>query len=345
MNTRKVVREPGGLCMSSTLHIDNALDNAARALLAALLAMICWSAMAVNAQSFPTRPITVIVPFSAGGSTDIAVRALTTAAAKTLGQPIVIENRTGAGGTLGPASMANARPDGYTLSQMPISLFRIPHMQKVAFDPVNDFTWIAMVSGYTFGVVVRADSPFKSFRDLIAFARANPGKLTYATPGTGTSLHITMEDIAAREGVEFTHVPFKGQADGTTALLGGHVMVQADTTGWGELVEAGKLRLLVTWGAERTRRWPNVPILKEVGYDIVANSPYGFAGPRGMDPKVVRILHDALRRALDDPDYIKTLTRLDQDNFYLSSEDYAAYAKRTFASERLFIEKLGLSAK
>ncbi|MBC7780413.1 MAG: tripartite tricarboxylate transporter substrate binding protein, partial [Proteobacteria bacterium] len=240
---------------------------------------------------------------------------------------------------------AAARPDGYTLSQMPISLFRIPHMQKVAFDPVNDFTWVAMVSGYTFGVVVRADSPFKTFRDVVAFARANPGKLTYATPGNGTSLHITMEDIAAREGLTLTHVPYKGQADGTAALLGGHVMVQADATGWAELVETGKLRLLVTWGAERSRRWPNVPTLKEVGYDIVANSPYGIAGPRGMDPKIARLLQDAFRKALDDPEYIKTIARLDQDNYYLSSEDYAAYAKRTYGTERLFLEKLGLAAR
>jgi tripartite-type tricarboxylate transporter receptor subunit TctC len=122
-------------------------------------------------------------------------------------------------------------------------------------------------------------------------------------------------------------------------------MVQSDATGWAELVEAGRLRLLVTWGAERSRRWPNVPVLKEVGYDIVANSPYGIAGPRGMDPKVVRILQDALRKALDDPDYAKTIARLDQDNYWLPSDEYTAYARRTFAAEKLFLDRLGLSAK
>jgi tripartite-type tricarboxylate transporter receptor subunit TctC len=312
---------------------------------AAVLAALGPGTAQAQPAAFPSRPVTMIVPWTAGGGTDIAMRALATAASKHLGQPILTENRPGAGGTLGAAALANAKPDGYTLSQMPISVFRIPHMQKVSWDPASDFTWIAMVSGYTFGVVVRADSPFKTFRDLVTFARANPGKLTYATPGTGTSLHITMEDIAARENIQWTHVPFKGQADGSTALLGGHVMAQADATGWAELVEAGKLRLLVTWGAERTRRWPTVPTLKESGYDIVTNSPYGIAGPRGMDPKVVRVVHDALRRALDDPEYIKTITRFDQDNFYLSSEDYAAYARRTLGAERLFLERLGLSLK
>ncbi len=312
----------------------------------AALALSTANVHTAHAQpAFPSRPITLIVPWTAGGGTDIALRALATATSKHLNQTIVVENRPGAGGTLGAAALANARPDGYTLSQMPISVFRIPFMQKVAWDPANDFTWIAMISGYTFGVVVRADSPFKTFRDLITFARANPGKLTYATPGTGTSLHITMEDIANRENVQFTHVPFKGQADASTALLGGHVMAQADATGWAELVEAGKLRLLVTWGAERTKRWPNVPTLKEAGFDIVTNSPYGIAGPRGMDPKIVRILQDAMRRALDDPEYVKTITRFDQENFFLSSEEYAAYAKRTLAAERLFLDRLGLSLK
>jgi tripartite-type tricarboxylate transporter receptor subunit TctC len=316
------------------------VHHAVAALAATLLALVAgpgWT------QPFPQRPVTIIVPWSAGGGTDIAMRAFAQAAQKHLGQPIVIENRPGAAGTLGPGQMARtARPDGYTLSQMPLSLFRLPHMQKVDFDPVNDFTWIAMISGYTFGVVVRADSPFKTFRDLIAFARAHPGKLTYATPGTGTTLHITMEDIAVREGIVWTHVPFKGQADGTAALLGGHVMAQADSTGWAELVEAGKLRLLVTWGEHRTKRWPAVPTLRETGFDLVANSPYGIAGPRGMDPKVVRILQDAFLKALDDPEYLKTIARLDQHNFWMPSDEYTKYAQRTFETERVFLHKLGL---
>lgn len=297
----------------------------------------------LHAQTFPDKPITLICPWPAGGTTDIAMRALAEAMAKNLGQRVVIDNKPGAAGTLGPGYMAqNSRPDGYTVAQMPITVFRIPYIQKVNFDPMTDFTWIIGVTGYTFGVVVRADSPWLTWKDFIAYAKANPGKVTYATPGTGTTLHITMEQIAEREGIEWLHVPFKGVADATAALLGGHVMSIADSTGWGEHVDSGRLRLLVTWGEERTKRWPNVPTLKELGYGIVSNSPYGIAGPKGMDPKVVKILHDAIKKAIEDPAYIKIAERLDQERWYLNSADYARYAREFYPTQKAVMEKLGL---
>ncbi len=307
---------------------------------ACALFLICGAAYA---QNFPERPVTLICPWSAGGGTDVAMRALGEAVAKHLGQRVVIENKPGAAGTLGPGVMASsARPDGYTLTQIPISVFRMPYIQKVNFDPIADFTYIIGITGYTFGVVVRADSPWKTWQEFIAYAKANPGKVSYSSPGTGTSLHITMEDIAVREGLQWLHVPFKGQADATVALLGGHVTASADSTGWGELVDAGKLRMLVSWGAERTKRWPTVPTLKELGYGLVSNSPYGIAGPKGMDPKVVKILHDAFRKALDDPNYMKTIERLDQERWYLSTDDYAKYTRETFIAEKATMERLGL---
>ena len=294
------------------------------------------------AQNFPDKPITLIVPYSAGGATDVAMRALADAAARHLGQRVIVENRTGVGGTLGPQTMVNAKPDGYVISQMPITVFRIPHMQKVSFDPLTDFTWIIHVSGYTFGVAVRTDSPWKTWQDFIAYAKANPGKVSYSTPGNGTSLHITMEEIAAREGIQWLQVPYKGAADALIALRGGHVTAMADSTTWGEMVDAGQLRLLSTWGVNRTRRWPNTPTLKDLGYGIVSNSPYGLAGPKGMDPKVVKILHDAFRKAMDDPAYQKVLERLDQENVYMSGEDYAKFAKKTYDEEKIIIERMGL---
>src|SRR5688572_31930801 len=151
------------------------------------------------AQQYPNRPITLICPWPAGGGTDLHLRKMGELASKHLGQPVVIENRPGGSGMNGPATMAKtAKPDGYTISQLAISAFRVPHMQKVDWDPINDFTYIIGLAGYTFGVVVKADSPFKTFNDLIAYAKANPGKLSYATPGTGTSLHLAMEEIAAK---------------------------------------------------------------------------------------------------------------------------------------------------
>jgi tripartite-type tricarboxylate transporter receptor subunit TctC len=295
------------------------------------------------AQNYPSRPVTFIVPWPPGGSTDLAMRALSTLAEKHLGQRIVIENKPGVSGTLGAQALAQgARPDGYTIAQMPITVFRLPHMMKTNFDPTQDFTWIIHLTGYTFGVVVRADSPWMTWADMIAYAKANPGKLTYATPGNGTSLHITMEDIAQREGIKWMQVPYRGFADASVGLLGGQVMAHADSTGWAELVNAGRVRLLVTWGATRTKRWPNVPTLKDLGYPIVSNSPYGLAGPRGMDPAVVKTLHDAFRKALEDPEYVKTLEKFDQEPYYLGSDDYAALAKKFIEEERVAIQRLGL---
>jgi len=315
------------------------------ALLAAVLA-IPFAAGVARAQGFPERPVTLIVPWPAGGSTDVALRALGDAMAKHLGNRVVIDNKPGASGTVGPGGMAtNAKPDGYTIAQIPITVFRLPHMQKVNFDPMNDFTYIIGLTGYTFGVVVRADSPWKTWKEFLAYAKANPGKVSYGSPGTGTTLHITMEEIAAREGIEWLHVPFKGAADNIAALAGGHIMANADSTGWADMVDSGRFRLLVTWGAQRTKRWPNVPTLQEMGHGIVSNSPFGIAGPKGMDPKVVKILHDVIRKAMEDPVYLKTIERLDQEPWYLGTEDYVRYTRETYAKEKAAIERLGLAKK
>jgi tripartite-type tricarboxylate transporter receptor subunit TctC len=302
------------------------------------------AAAAAYAQSYPTRPITLIVPWPAGGSTDTHLRKLGEIASKHLGQPVIIENRPGAGGMLGPAGMAaNARPDGYTLSQLTVAAFRQPHMQKVDYDPLKDFTYIIGVSGYTFGIVVKNDSPFKTFDDFVAYAKANPGKLSYSSTGTGTSPHLLPEELAHKAGLQLLHVPYKGNADSTQALMGGHVMAQSDATGWGKFVDQGAFRLLVTFGEQRTR-W-GAPTAKELGYDIVSYSPYGIVGPKGMDPKVVRIIHDAFKKASEDPENQKVLQQLDQVYWYKSPEDYAKWAAETWVSERATIERLGLLAK
>jgi tripartite-type tricarboxylate transporter receptor subunit TctC len=301
-------------------------------------------ALAAHAQQFPSKPVTLIVPWPAGGSTDIYFRKLGEVATRHLGQPLVIENRPGGSGMNGPATMAKtARPDGYTISQLTISAFRVPHMQKVDWDPLSDFTYIIGLAGYTFGVVVKADSPFKTFNDLLAYARANPGKLSYATPGTGTSLHLAMEEVAVKAGVEFLHVPFKGYADGAIALMGGHVMVQVDSTGWAKQVDAGAQRLLATLGDKRTR-W-GAPTVKELGVDTVSASPFGLVGPKGMPRDVVKTLHDAFKKSLDDPDYLKLLAMLDQPAWYRSSEDYARWAGEMLIAERATIERVGLLLK
>ena len=309
----------------------------------AVLAVVLVPAFAL-AQAFPSKPITLICPWPPGGSTDVHLRKFAEIAQKHLGQPVIVENKPGAGGTVGPSTMAaTARPDGYTLAQYPISLIRVAHMQKSAWDPLKDFTFIIGLTGYTFGVVVKSDSPFRTFNDLLAHAKANPGKVSFGSTGNGTSPHLLMEEVAMKSGVQFLHVPFKGNADSTQALMGGHIMAQSDATGWGRHVDAGTFRLLVTFGEKRTR-W-NAPTAKELGIDVVSYSPYGIVGPKGMDPQLVRTLHDAFRRTLDDPEHLKLLSQLDQVYWYKSPEEFAQWAADTYRAERATLERVGLLAK
>ncbi len=165
--------------------------------MAALLSVLGAATGTARAQNFPTKPVTLVVPWPAGGATDRHLRVLADATSKHLGQPIVIDNKPGATGTLGPATVAaTAKPDGYTLVQLPISVFRLPYMQKMAFNPKTDFSFVIHVTGYTFGTAVSAKSPWKTWDEFLIHAKANPGKVRYATPGTGSTLHITMEQIA-----------------------------------------------------------------------------------------------------------------------------------------------------
>ena len=323
------------------------LDKVSRRQALALAAGATLAAPSIaRAQQYPTKPITLICPWPAGGSTDISMRAMAEAAGKHLGQQIIIDNKAGATGTLGPATMAaTAKPDGYTLAQMPITMMRLPLMQKTAFDTLKDFTYIIHLTGYTFGVTTKADSPFKAWPDVIEFAKDNPGKVTYATPGPGSSLHIGMEQLAAHSGVQFTQVPFKGGAETGAAVLGGHTMLQADSTGWKPLVDAGQLRLLNIWTAERSPSYPDTPTLKELGYPFVFDSPFGIAGPRGMDPAIVKALHDAFKKAIEDKAVIATLAKYDMPPRYMDTASYQKFVGEVITQERAALDKIGLLKK
>jgi tripartite-type tricarboxylate transporter receptor subunit TctC len=317
-----------------------------RMLLAGCCAAALLAPLGAHSQGFPNKPITLIVPWPAGGSTDRHMRTLAEIAGKQLGQNIIVENKPGGGGTLSPGLMARtAKPDGYTIAQYPMGMLRVPHMQKVPWHPLDDFTFIIGVSGYTFGFTVRADSPYKTFNDYIEAARKNPGKIDYGSTGIGTSPHLLMEELAENAKVQLNHVPFKGNADLQQALLGGHVMAQSDATGWDKFVDGGQMRLLLTFGEQRTKRWPQVPTAKELGYAVVSQSPYGLVGPKGMDPAVVKTLHDVFKKAMDDPRHIELLEQLNQSAWYRSGDEYAKWAAATLVKDKALIEKLGLAAK
>ena len=301
-------------------------------------------AMPAAAQNtFPARPIKLICPWPTGGSTDGVMRSLADSATRILGSPVVIENKPGASGMMGPNELVNAKPDGYTLSQLTIGVLRLPHMQKMQFNPLTDFTFIAGLTGYTFGIVVRADSPVKSIKDLIAYAKTNPGNFSYGSTGLGTTPHLAVEEFALKAGIQLLHIPFKGGADGMAALLGGHVMAMSDSTSWAPQVDAGACRLLATYASKRSKRWPNVPTLHELGYDTVSDSPFGIGGPKGMDPAVVRKLHDTFKKTLEDPQVLATFEKYDQSVIYMSGEDYTRFARENFQKEKALMDKLGLA--
>ena len=298
---------------------------------------------ALAQSSFPSRPIKLICPWPAGGSTDAVMRVIGESAARILNNTVIIENKGGASGMLGPNELVSAKPDGYTLSQLTIGVLRLPHMQKMQFDPMVDFTYVACLTGYTFGIVVRADSPIKSIKDLVAYAKAKPGEFTFGSTGNGTTPHLAVEEFAMKAGIKLQHVPFKGNADGMQALLGGHVMSHSDATGWGPHVEAGTCRLLATYGSKRTKRWPNIPTLNELGYDTVSDSPFGIGAPKGMEPAVTRKLHDAFKATLEDPKVLASFEKYDQSVIYMNTEEYTKFARENFLKETKLIEQLGLS--
>ena len=301
------------------------------------------AAYAQSARNFPEKPIKLVIAFPAGGPTDVTMRQLAENAGKQLGQPVIIENKPGAGGTLPAQALQTAQPDGYTLAQMPLGVFRLPYTTKINWDPVKDISYVINVTGYAFGIVVPADSPLKNWQDFVAYAKANPGKLTYGSTGTMTSPHLTTELIAQKAGIELQHVPYKGSADLMLATISGQLMAAADSTGFAQQVAAGKLRVLNTWGEKRLEKFPDAPTLKELGYDMVQNSPFGIGAPRGTPPEVVAKIHDAFKKAMEEPSYVAALAKYDMLPNYMSSADYTRFAQDTFGREKALIEKLGLA--
>jgi tripartite-type tricarboxylate transporter receptor subunit TctC len=301
------------------------------------------AAMAQSPSGFPARPITLWVPWPAGGATDLSLRVLAELAARALGVKIIIENRGGAGGTLAMPVLQQAAPDGYTIAQMPQPVFRAPWVQKLTWDPIRDTTAIIQISGVTFGIVVPATSPLQSLDDLLQYAHAHPNELTVSTNGVGTTPHLVMDELLGRRKLSYVHVPYKGTAEQMVAVSAGQVMVGVNSNGFAPFVDAGKLRLLVTFGEQRTKRWPEVPTLKELGHGIVATSPYGLAGPRGLPPQVVQILHQAFKTAMHDPSHVAELAKYDQELAYLGPEDYGLAMREAYQAERRAVERLGLA--
>jgi len=309
---------------------------------AAVLATGSWFKPALAQATYPNRPIRFICPWPAGGTADATMRALCRVAAADLGQPIAVENRAGAAGMIGAAGIATAQPDGYTIGQIPLSVTRFSQLGSFQHDPRSDFTFIARTAGQTFGIAVRADSRFKTIQDVVAEAKAKPDTVTYATSGVAGQTHIGMEEFSYAAKVKMSHVPFKGGADALQGVLGGHVEILADSSSWAPLVRDGRMRLLATWSEQRLAGFPDVPTLKESGYNVVMQAPNGVGAPKGLDPAITAKLREVFRKAALSGDHTETCNRLDMVVMYLDGDDYQKFVAQNYEEEKVIIERLKL---
>ncbi|NPC56936.1 tripartite tricarboxylate transporter substrate binding protein [Caenimonas sp. S4] len=298
------------------------------------------------AQAFPSKPITLVCPFTAGGTADVQLRVLAAAAGKELGVPVVVETRAGAAGTLGPASIVSAAPDGYTLSMATgIALLRQPFIVPTRYDPAKDFTYILGVTRFELGLAVRADAPWRNLAEFVADAKKNPGKFAYGTAGAATGQHTAMLRLCDAAGIACTHIPYKGSGDVFNALAGGHVQAISETSGWAPFVDSGKFRLLAVYSESRLKRWPSAPTAKEQGYDVTDSVPWGIVGPAGMSAALTKTLHDAFHKSLSDAAFVKTLALVGQEPWDADSTAYRNYMVSRIPVERDLVAKYRLKER
>ncbi len=310
--------------------------------IAALVATLGLASAHAQAQSqYPNQPVRMIVPYSAGGVTDQVGRALADEMGKRLGQTVVVENKTGANGTMGAIQMLQAKPDGYSITMVPIGIYRMPHISGAPYDPAKDFTYISQVAGYDYYLAVKGDAPWKSVDDLVKHAKDNPDIVSYGTPGAYSSQHIAMVQLGEAAGVQWTHIPFKGESDALAAVMGNHVQTLVGASGVLPQIQSGHARALATLGQERSASLPDVPTLKELGYDVVHTSAFGIVGPKGMPEDVVNKIDAAIADTMKDEAFRKRLIQLGVSPLYLNHKDYTQAAMKSVVEEKETIAKLG----
>jgi tripartite-type tricarboxylate transporter receptor subunit TctC len=285
---------------------------------------------AVFAQDYPSRPITLIAPFPPGGVADNVARPVAQALTKQLGQTVVIENKQGAGGGIGMALVAKAKPDGYTLLLALSSISVIPEADKVlGRAPMFTLDQLAPIARFTADPVVlavRAESPWKTYAEFIAHARANPKKLNYGSSGNYGTMHVPMEMLGIVSGASLTHVPFTGAAPAVTALLGGTIdAIASGPSTVVQHVKAGKLRVLANWGTERHPALPDVPTLRELGVATEYAQWSGLFAPAGTPEAVIAALRKAAREVQQDPAFMQSFVTLQTPLAYLDAPAFRAY--------------------
>lgn len=313
-------------------------------MVAVLLGLI-FSFSCALAQDYPTRPITLIVQFSAGTTTDIIARRLAEDVSKILGQPVVCTNKTGGGGSVGVAEVLRSKPDGYTIGcvNMP-ALAIIPHMQNLPYDPLKDIAHICVIQPYEYGIYVKGDAPWNSLKDMVDYARNNPGKVIYGSPGSGTTNHIIMVRIGQEHNLNWKHVPYRGDGEIIPAMLGGHVHVASGSpVAVVPQVKGGKLKLLMVTSKDRWAYLPEVPTLLESGYKFYQSSYLSLGAPAGIPEAIRKKLEDTFRKVIQDPVIDEEFQKkLFAKLGYMSGAEYAKYIKEEFAYYQDFLKQHGI---
>ncbi len=298
----------------------------------------------LSRAEFPERPITLIANYSAGGGADLSARALAKKAEKALGQPVAVVNRAGAGGTVGMAAIAASKPDGYTIGVTTYGpLTFAPHMNDLPYDPLKDFEYIMGYGRYMYGPVVRSDSQFKTLKDLVQYAKANPGKIKYSLIGLPTPNNFGMVYLAKAEGVKWEPVVFKDTPATVAACLGGHVDIVSQNPGdVVSYIKAGRLRLLASFSDIRWPWVPEIPTAKELGYKFDVNSWLALGTPRGVPKPALDKLRDAFKKAIDDPEFVEIMDRIYIPPAYKTPEEYRNLVEAGYKESEVMIRELGL---
>ena len=312
-----------------------------------VLLLLAFVAPAAFAQeSYPSKPITMIVPFPPGGVADIVGRPLAAQMEKTLKQPVVVVNRTGAGGAVGMAAVAKAAPDGYTILMglSSISIFPVSDRinGKTPSYEMKDFAPIALITADPTVLVVSADSPWKTLKEFVASAKAYPGKINYSSSGVYGTLHVSMEIFANAAGIKLFHVPYGGGGPALTALLGGqvHALASGPAPAVGQ-IKAGKMRALASWSTERLPLMPDVPTFKELGYDAEFYIWSGVFAPGSTPTPVVDRLRNAVREAATSAEFKGAMEKVQTPVNYLDAPAFRTYWEKDAARLKIALEKIG----
>lgn len=282
------------------------------------------------AQDFPNKPITIYVGYAPGDNVDVLTRLLADKASQTLGQPIVIENRPGSAGSIALGVVAAAEPDGYSLaSVVETPLSRLPQLRRLDYT-FEDFTPVMQYTSGATGVVVNADAPWQTFDELVADAKANPGTVTYATTGAGSTMHVAMQFVEKEAGLQWTHVPYPGARDTLAAVMGGHINAAVGSTQWAQDVKDGTLRLLAIIGENRMEDFPDVPTIIELGYNFSADSARILVAPAGTPDDVVAKIDAAFKQAMEDPEYVQTIDNMNLEPAYRGPADTKTYLQGVY---------------